>query len=490
MGLDIPEEIKDSLKDVRNDSSDTNFVVVGYDENNPNALILLGSGSSGIEGIKATCKADDVCYSLLRVNYTFEKAGVIKSDASRFIFVYLRPESIPLQRKMKIGTAEGQVKKLFTPFMKNFEISSLDELNKDKVDDMIATITQTKNKTTQKKAEAGFLIDGVHVSARSNATDKVNAYRKPDSQAKFTFNQSKGASVSFTDPDKLKEEIANVRDDNNPCRWCLFSYIDKKQIEFTGSGNGDVSEMLGACPDDKVAYGLFRFTEIYDKQEHVKFGFVHWSPANGLSPILKATISTHKGAITPQFRPFHHQFYVENRSELDEERAVDAVASLSGTKSKVTDRKAEKKKSVYQRKMIGGATKETQTLQYVDKEELRVAIANVRNDSMSENWVIAGFIGDKKNVQFGLKGKGSGGAKEMAGAFDEESIQYGLLRTNEKVDGYDTVKFTLIQYQPSAMPLTMKGIVGVYHGAVTSMFTPHHANLNTSDKQDILNKFA
>mmetsp|Transcript_9265 Transcript_9265/g.11108 ORF Transcript_9265/g.11108 Transcript_9265/m.11108 type:complete len:491 (+) Transcript_9265:132-1604(+) len=490
MVLEIPDEIKQAIADVRDDKSDTNFVVASYDESVDNALCLLGSGPGGVEALKGAVKESEVCYCLLREDYNYESVGAIKSNGTAFIFVYYRPETIPIKRKMMIGSNEGQVKKVFSSYMKSLEIASLNEISQEKVDDIIGTVTQLKSKVTTKQAKSGFLIGGQHVDARTADGDKGAAYSKPDSRANFGFNKSKGAAVSFTDEEKVKEEVGNVRSDTDPCRWCLFTYINKKEIEFSASGNGDVSELLAACEDDKISYGLFRFEEVYDGQPHVKFGFVHWVPENGLSPVLKATISTHKGTVTPFFRPFHHQFYVENRSELTEEKAIDAISSLTGTKSKVTDRKADKKESVYVRKMIGGTTKETQLLQYVDEEELRVAIAGVRNNDVEDDWVLGGFIGDKKNVQFGLKGKGTGGAEGFVAALDESHIQYGLIRTIEKVDGYDTVKFTMIQYQPESIPLTLKGAVGVYHGAVTAMFSPHHANETTSDKNSILNKLS
>lgn len=49
----------------------------------------------------------------------------------------------------------------------------------------------------------------------------------------------------------------------------------------------------------------------------------------------------------------------------------------------------------------------------------------------------------------GVKATGTGGAEELAAAFDGNKIQYALLRTSKIVDNRsNTTVFTLIHFQP------------------------------------------
>lgn len=326
--LTIPEEIKTAVKDIRDDKSATNFAVVGYDESALKTLALFGTGSDGVAGIKTYCKGDDVCYCLLRIDYTFETAGNIKSNATRFLFIYLRPgrwfisccmsfhrllttvivEQLPLKRKMMIGSVEGEVKKLFSPFIRTLEVESTDKLTEQSVSDIIDNITMTKSKVTDKKAPKGFFMNGNMVLSRDNTSDKTSAKLIPDSRS--NFKQTKGAEVSFTDEEKVKDVATRIRSDDDPMRWCLFTYENKKTISFQASGEGDVSELLAACQDDKISYGLFRVVENYSRGragewavniDQVKFGFITWVPETGISPILKAVVSTHKGDVVSRY---------------------------------------------------------------------------------------------------------------------------------------------------------------------------------------------
>merc|ERR1712194_223011 len=99
----------------------------------------------------------------------------------------------------------------------------------------------------------------------------------------------------------------------------------------------------------------------------------------------------------------------------------------------------EKKKSIYHQKFLGGVKIGTQKLEFANKEDLLVAIADVRNDSSETNWVVAGFEGEKKNIKLTLQGSGSGGIQEMVDEFKEDQMQYGLLRNEELYDRSTTV---------------------------------------------------
>jgi hypothetical protein len=114
--LTLPPSVSDSvhqaMKDVRSDELDCDWMVATWDT--PTSLKLEGSGSGGLESMKAILPQNDVAYGLLREKFNWESVGDVSADTIKFIFIYWFPDSgVPLMRKMKVGTMEGQVRKLF-----------------------------------------------------------------------------------------------------------------------------------------------------------------------------------------------------------------------------------------------------------------------------------------------------------------------------------------------------------------------------------------
>jgi len=263
------------------------------------------------------------------------------------------------------------------------------------------------------------------------------------------------------------------------------AYINRDTLALVDKGDGDVSEMLSHCNDTTAAYGIFRITEQYDKTTATKFCFVHWSPPN-IPVMQKAKMSTHKGAVTPLFRPFHQDFVVAEQEELTEEIAKDKIASLTGTKSHVTTRRSLKMAQPFVRKFLGGVKGETQKLEFVDKDAILDSIADVRNDNSSTSWCVAGFEGGKKLPKLALVASGSGGLHEMADCFKEDQVMFGLLRNKEQYDRSTVVRFYYVQWKGAAVSMAAKGHTGVFSGAVSAIFTPYHDDFLGETVDDLL----
>lgn len=108
----VSEAVHQAMKDVRSDELDCDWMVATWDT--PTSLKLEGSGSGGLESMKAILPQNDVAYGLLREKFNWESVGDVSADTIKFIFIYWFPDSgVPLMRKMKVGTMEGQVRKLF-----------------------------------------------------------------------------------------------------------------------------------------------------------------------------------------------------------------------------------------------------------------------------------------------------------------------------------------------------------------------------------------
>lgn len=160
-----------------------------------------------------------------------------------------------------------------------------------------STHRQTDTKVVTDRKSTSMYMGGNKLPWKKTSDSKV---LKSDSRNEFKV--AKGANLKFEDEGAIAEAIADVRDDASSTQWCLASYSARDTLRFAGKGDGDVDEMLATCSDGVASYGFFRVTEQYDRSTQTRFVFVIWSPEN-LKPMERALMSTHKGAITPIFRP-------------------------------------------------------------------------------------------------------------------------------------------------------------------------------------------
>jgi len=481
MGLEIPDGLKDALKRMRDDKSADDFAACCFD--GEDSLKLLGSGSGGIQALREVLVADDVCYGIVRKTVMYEKVGTVQTDSIKFIFIMYLPDSIPLKRKMKMGKYEGTIKKLFQPYHSNIEINTPEEADEDGLVALIGDITMTASKVTDKKGD-GMYMGGRKVDIINDSQHNTARKLVPDSRADFG-KVAKGANVTFEDMDAVKEALNDVRDDNTDTTWCLVTYSSKKSIAFNNKGTGDVSDMLRHCVDTNVSYGLLRITEQIDQTVAVKFVYIVWSPPH-VAPMEKAAISTHKGTVNPIFQPYHIDFTASEPEDISMDIINERVTGLSGTRSHVTEKTETKRASFFQRTFLGGVQSKNLDINFVDKEALLAGIADIRNDTSATNWLVARFVGEKKSVKLELAAKGNNGIEEMMDCFSDDHIMYGLLRNEELVDRSTTIKFYYFKWVGPNVPPATKGNIGVMTGAVNSLFSPFHDDIEGSILEDMM----
>mmetsp|Transcript_15654 Transcript_15654/g.27406 ORF Transcript_15654/g.27406 Transcript_15654/m.27406 type:complete len:507 (+) Transcript_15654:278-1798(+) len=479
MSLIIPDELIEALATVRNDATPEDFVVAGFDADD--SLKVIDCGSDGIAGIKAVLPDNDVAYALLRKKFSWEQLGQVRTETIKFIYIMWRPEVIPLRRKMKIGSYDGQIKRLFSSYHTDMEINEEDELSEEIVDEILKKITQTADRVTQRKS-ATFIRGGNKIGWH-----KTSDMLKPDTQADFKL--VKGANIKWAEgsDEELAAAIAEVRDDKSPIRWCLATYESKDTLAFNSKGEGDVSEMLSHCVDTQVSYGLFRLQEQIDKTNATRFCFVIHTPEN-VPPMAKAIIATHKGTIAPLFRPYIEDFAISDPEELTEEIAMAKIASKTGTMSHVTERTKEtKRRSLFARTFLGGVEKaRAQELQYANQEELLDAIADVRNDDTPTNWAVTEFAGGRKDLKLSYLGSGSGGFPELLDTFDEEKIMYGIYRSEEQLDQSTIVKFYLLRWHGINVNSGVAGVAGMFTGSACKVFMPYNDNIDGQTHDEMI----
>jgi len=198
------------------------------------------------------------------------------------------------------------------------EIDSPGELSSEMVKEKIQDTMGTKSRVTQKEAT-------VRVDRHDKAREEL---KKGPAAAKDS-----GLAISLEDEVAFKKAIADVRSDSNPTNWMMAKYVDKKMY-LTGTGQGDVTELVSHLKDDEISFGLLRVTDKIDNSTTVKFVFISWTGSQ-VKPQTKALVSANKGSIEALFEPQHVKFASSDVHEFTVHNILERVQAASGSKSRV-----------------------------------------------------------------------------------------------------------------------------------------------------------
>ena len=477
--------VAEAIAELRSDATPVSVVLATFDPENfkDEELRVAYKGEGSIEEIVPHLPARDVAYGLVRKAFTHEKVGSVTADTVKFVWVSWRPEAgVPLKRKMKLSALDGKIRKLFSPFHVQIEATQTSEVSDGAVNELLESVTMTKNVVTDRKG-ASMYRGGASVQARTATSDASAAKMAFDSRVSAPMT-SKGAVVSVDDESTLAATIAEYRSDSTATNWLLYSYADAslKKLTLAGKGEGGLEELLAACPENAAAYGIFRFGEHIDLTVVPSFCFIMWLPKS-ISIVSRAKIATHKGTVTPFFRPFHKEFTVNDRTELTEAQALAEISALSGTKSHVVSASpARTAKTVGPRSMLGGVSRKTQSIKIADEDALQAAISDVRNDSSSANWMLAGHDSD---MALTLISVGDDGLSGLKANLDDGQVQYALLRTVEQIDRSTVVKFLFVLYQGKGVSPLARAKLGTLKGAIVKEFGAFNAEVFCTDRGDL-----
>lgn len=304
------DAILDAINAVKADSSPINWMLAVYE--NIKTLKLLEQGEGGVDEMLSHLDTSQVFYGYFRVTEQYDKSVTVK-----FGYLKCMTQSVSPIKRAKVSTHRGFITSLFTPSHVEFDIGDPTEIDE-------KTIMQKFGKAS-----------GTH----SNVTDKKESLlaRKMRVNKKVEHHVAVGSDrkMKFSNEEKFMDAISEVRNDSADTDWMLASYVKKNTIGLIGSGNGGLSELQGSFEAKNVNFGLLRVVETVDSSETVKFVFIKWQPT-GISPMLKAEISTKKGAIDQLFLPWHVDFFIESAEEISDELVKEKVSAAAGTKDNIT----------------------------------------------------------------------------------------------------------------------------------------------------------
>lgn len=126
--VDFADGLAAELADVRNDDTDTNWVLATYEDPNAPKIVLLAKGSGGIPEMRGHLNPQNVAYGLVRKNEKIDDSIAVK-------FAYIRwvGDKIPVMQKAKLGTHAGDVNAFFSPTHTSLDAPDLDEINDENI---------------------------------------------------------------------------------------------------------------------------------------------------------------------------------------------------------------------------------------------------------------------------------------------------------------------------------------------------------------------
>jgi len=323
----------------------------------------------------------------------------------------------------------------------------------------------------------------------------------------------------FADEQAAKDAFTSLRSNDIATNWILFTYSESKKntIELVGSGEGGVDELKGHLEETKMCYGLVRVTDKIDQSVTVKFVFIIWC-GEKVPFVQKGKMTTHKGSVSTLMGQYHNDINISNLGELSEEIIMGKVRDASGsachvkvnTSSPVVHTPAPAPTPVFAPSApsassgssfrgsgTGGsspsvakaATKQQHVpqaatvLQFIDEDNIRAAIRNVRDDKTDADWMLMGYEGNTNKVL--LVGSGDQGIEQLMTHLEEDKILYGLYRTTDTIDNTVAVKFVLILWIGEKVAVIRKARIATHKGEITSFVGQYHVDCSCANLSEI-----
>eukprot|EP01132_Coremiostelium_polycephalum_P002129 gene2129-2623_t len=124
------------------------------------------------------------------------------------------------------------------------------------------------------------------------------------------------------------------------------------------------------------------------------------------------------------------------------------------------------------------------SVQYIEEQEIKSAISDLRNDSTPTDWVLLSFE-SPKSQKVKLVGSGSGGVAELVENLKDDIVGFALVRKIDKIDDSDTVKYAFINFIGEKVGILQKGRISVTTGGVKQFFAPFHVDFLISSTSEI-----
>eukprot|EP00026_Physarum_polycephalum_P007315 Phypoly_transcript_07374.p1 GENE.Phypoly_transcript_07374~~Phypoly_transcript_07374.p1 ORF type:complete len:495 (+),score=73.91 Phypoly_transcript_07374:131-1615(+) len=463
--------VRNAIKDVRSDTTETNWALITYEGPKSQTLVLAGSGKGGLNELAEHLQPDQVGYGLVRRTDRIDESETVK-----FAFILFIGDKVGTMQKARISVHAGAVKDFIGQFHVDITATSTSELSDDilsrKIQDTSGSGTRVLDET------------GARVATKQGGPAKSASLPRSTSNSKDT--------LSFEDQDAIKQLRAG------DVNWVLYTYSggNSNTIVLKGKGTGGVDELVSHLDDTTVGYGLVRLIERIDESDTVKFAYINWTGDN-IPRMLRARLGTHSGAVKEFLSPYHVDINATQKSEVTEDIVRSTVKKAAGTADHVIAKSSSghsmggsgEYRSSPGRASSHGLAKpavaqQTQGINLVSESEINGALQDVRSDASPINWALVTYDGPNSTA-LTLLGKGSGGLQEMTSYLKDDIVAYGLLREVEQYELTQNVRFVFVDWVGENIHRMLRAKLGTHSGAVKALFSPYHVDLHPTTLSEI-----
>ncbi|GAA5824545.1 hypothetical protein JCM5353_007238 [Sporobolomyces roseus] len=122
-------EIKQAYEDIRNDKTETNWLLLDYVSPKEDRLVLTATGSGGLTELKDNLKEENASFAYVRVKY----ANDSESTREKFIFIVWIGSGVKVMRKAKLSVHSADVKKVLNQFSIEVPANSREDLTEEPI---------------------------------------------------------------------------------------------------------------------------------------------------------------------------------------------------------------------------------------------------------------------------------------------------------------------------------------------------------------------
>jgi len=121
--------INEAYLEVRNDKSDTNWMLLDYESDRSDKLKLTQTGTGGLSELRETLDDSKASYAYARVSYSNDK----ESTREKFILLVWIGPNCKVMRKAKISVHSADVKSVLRVYSIEVAAREKDDLNEDPI---------------------------------------------------------------------------------------------------------------------------------------------------------------------------------------------------------------------------------------------------------------------------------------------------------------------------------------------------------------------
>eukprot|EP01119_Soliformovum_irregulare_P015231 TRINITY_DN4261_c0_g2_i1.p1 TRINITY_DN4261_c0_g2~~TRINITY_DN4261_c0_g2_i1.p1 ORF type:complete len:147 (-),score=39.13 TRINITY_DN4261_c0_g2_i1:142-582(-) len=118
--------IAESYNDVRDDKSETNWALYGYEGNNK--LVFVEKGAGGIAELKEKFNPDQAQYAFVRII-----SGDTESRRAKFVFISWCGENVSALKRAKMSVHKASVKTVVRDFAVEIHATTPEEVSEEEV---------------------------------------------------------------------------------------------------------------------------------------------------------------------------------------------------------------------------------------------------------------------------------------------------------------------------------------------------------------------